>query len=239
MPPRPQLTHFLCLPLVNSSTRPQWQASIQRFTAEVSGPDVPEESRLSPKAIRPVGAIHLTLGVMSLLTPERVEAACTFLRSLDMSAILRTANDTSPNALDAVTFRGLEAMSSPSRTSVLYAATNAYAAALLPFSTYLRKAFTVEGFMVPEDRDLKIHATVVNTIYARETKSGKKRWGKGSGKFDATELVQKYKDWEWVKDMRIENVAICKMGAENIVEGDALVDQVYTEVASVPLVYGD
>ena len=82
---------------------------------------------------------------------------------------------------------------------------------------------------------MKLHATVVNTIYAREAKSGKKRWGKGSGKLDATELIEKYKDFEWAKDFRIEKVAICEMGAKRIVEGDEVVDQVYTEVASVPL----
>jgi len=146
MPPRPQLTHFLCLPLVTPSTRPQWQASLQRFAAEVTGPDAPEESRLSPKAIRPVGGIHLTLGVMSLLSPERIGAACTFLRGLDMSAILREANEASPNPLDTVTFQGLHAMGSPTRTSSLYAAGTAYAAASLPFSIYLRKTFTTEGF---------------------------------------------------------------------------------------------
>ena len=239
MPPRPPLTHFLCLPLVNSSTRPQWQSSLQRFSAEVTGPEASDASRLPPKAIRPVGAIHLTLGVMSLLTPERVEAACSFLRSLDIHTILHMANESSPNPLNTVTFRGLHAMGSSARTSSLFAAVSADASALLPFSVYLRKAFTTEGFLLPEERDLKLHATVVNTIYAKEVKSGKNRWGKGSGKFDAMELVEKYRDWEWVKDMKIESVAICEMGAKKIMKGEEMVDQVYTEVASVPLLYTD
>jgi len=128
-------------------------------------------------------------------------------------------------------------MKTPSKTSSLYAEATANAAALLPFSVYLRKAFDTEGFMVREERDLKLHATVVNTIYVREAKNGKKRWEKGSGKFDATELVEKYKDWEWVKDMRIEKLAICEMGAKKIIEGEEVVDQVYTEIASVPLAY--
>jgi hypothetical protein len=83
---------------------------------------------------------------MSLLSPERIGAACTFLRGLDMSAILREANEASPNPLDTVTFQGLHAMGSPTRTSSLYAAGTAYAAASLPFSIYLRKTFTTEGF---------------------------------------------------------------------------------------------
>lgn len=122
---------------------------------------------------------------------------------------------------------------------MLFASVNAHAAALLPFSIQVSKAFTAEGFMVPEERELKLHATVVNTIYAKEAKSGKKRWGKGSGKFDATEIIEMYKDWEWVKDMRIEKLAICEMGANNVMEGDKVVDQMYTEITSVPLVYED
>lgn len=88
---------------------------------------------------------------------------------------------------------------------------------------------------MPETRPMKLHATVVNTIYARETKSGKKRWGKGSGKFDARELVERYKEFEWAREVRMEKVSICEMGAKQILEGEVVVDQVYTEVASVPL----
>ena len=89
--------------------------------------------------------------------------------------------------------------------------------------------------MVPETRPMKLHATVVNTIYAREAKSGKKRWGKGSGKFDARELVERYREFEWARDVRMEKVSICEMGAKKVLEGEVVVDQVYTEVASVPL----
>ena len=82
---------------------------------------------------------------------------------------------------------------------------------------------------------MKLHATVVNTIYAREAKSGKKRWEKGSGKFDARELVERYREFEWARDVRMESVSICEMGAKKILEEEVVVDQVYTEVASVPL----
>ncbi len=47
--------------------------------------------------------------------------------------------------------------------------------------------------------------------------------------------MEKYGEYEWVKDMRIERVAICEMGAKKVLEGEVVVDQVYTEVASVLL----
>ncbi len=61
------------------------------------------------------------------------------------------------------------------------------------------------------------------------------RWTKDSGKIDASALIGRYKDYEWAKDVRIERVAICEMGAKKITEGEVVVDQVYTEVASVQL----
>ena len=235
MPPKPPLTHFLCLPLITTASRPQFQASLQRFTSEVTTTNEAGEAQLAAKAIRPVGSLHLTIGVMSLLTPERLDAACTMLREFDIAGLLRTCNEASPAPLSTVTFSGLRAMQSPSRTSSLYTSPTVSASHLLPFCTTIQQAFIHAGLLVPEERQIKLHATIVNTIYARETKNGKKRWGKGSGKFDATELIEKYKDFEWAKDIRVERVAICEMGAKKIIEGDVVVDEVYTEVASVPL----
>ena len=81
---------------------------------------------------------------------------------------------------------------------------------------------------------MKLHATVVNTIYAREAKSGKKRWGKGSGKFDARELVERYREFEWARDVRMERVSICEMGAKKILAGEGVVDQIHTAAVRVP-----
>lgn len=43
----------------------------------------------------------------------------------------------------------------------------------------------------------------------------------------------------WVEDVRIEKVAICEMGARDVLEGEGegvvVVDQVYREIASVEL----
>lgn len=74
MPPKPTPTHFLCIPLITASSRPQLTRSLAVFREEVTTPNpnnaygalpVPEE------AIRPVGTIHLTLGVMSFLEPKQ------------------------------------------------------------------------------------------------------------------------------------------------------------------------
>lgn len=38
-----------------------------------------------------------------------------------------------------------------------------------------------------------------------------------------------------MRDVRIEKVSICEMGARDVLEGDGVVDQVYKEIASVEL----
>ncbi|CAD6581347.1 MAG: hypothetical protein ASARMPREDX12_000440 [Alectoria sarmentosa] len=269
--PKPQLTHFLLLPLVTPTSRPQLQSSLQRFAAEVTTPTESAEATLPAKAIRPVGAIHLTIGVMSLLTPERVDAACSYLKSLDIHSMLGAASVSPTHNLDSTgsppppititepmtdpqppppqplttTLSGLHTLRAPTRSSSLRAspAPSPSPPHLHPFATALRAAFTTAGFLVPEPRPLSLHATIVNTIYARSARSGKMRWGKGSGRFDATALIERYRDVVWASDVRIEKVAICEMGAKDVLGGEEedggggveVVDQVYREIASVEL----
>ena len=270
MPLRPPLTHFLCLPLVASSSKPQLLASLQYFATDVADPEHGYSATIPAKAIRPVGTLHLTLGVMSLQTPERVVAASDFLRSLNIPNILHGASkleksDPSnlPNAEDGadllpginvdsettspeavaplrVTLSGLHPMHVPSSTSILYASPADSTSRLHPFCLALQHSFAQAGYLLSDDRDLCLHATVVNTIYVKDKKARAKGNGhgknsKGSRKFDAREIIDKYGDYQWAKDVRIERVSICEMGAKKIIEDGGLTDEEYLEVASVPL----
>lgn len=97
---RPPLTHFLCLPLVNSTSLPQLESSVAIFRAEcppVPVADLPDASEkqdtsraiIPEGAVRPLGTLHLTLGVMSLPTKERLEQALRFFQSLDLAGLMR------------------------------------------------------------------------------------------------------------------------------------------------------
>jgi activating signal cointegrator complex subunit 1 len=98
---KPPLTHFLCFPLVNETSQQQLGASFAKFQAEIPPRPRTENDHplrpippLFPKdAIRPVGTLHLTLGVMSLSTTERLEAALDLLRSLDLTSMLQEAQE--------------------------------------------------------------------------------------------------------------------------------------------------
>jgi activating signal cointegrator complex subunit 1 len=111
--------------------------------------------------------------------------------------------------------------------------------------------FKDKGFIV-DDRPLKLHATIVNTIYAKGRKgqskanagaSNQEPKAQGHGpnanaplKIDATTILEKYEDFVWAKDVILDRVAICEMGAKKILDETGNVrDEEYTEVANFAL----
>lgn len=279
--PGKQLTHFLCLPLVNPNSRTQLQASLQHFaTAAVDRYNVP------PKAMRPIGTIHLTIGVMNLSTEEQVQAAASYLRSLDVQQVLKSsASASSPSSFSAETLpkdrvtsehsiapaasaskieshpgteaeeiqkkqetpeplivglTGLQSMHNPAKTSILYASPSDPSSRLRGFCEALRSQFTLQGLLLPDDRPLLLHATILNTLYAKVKRkhapaAGQHQHKRDFGKLDATALMGDFGAYEWAKDIHIEKISICKMGANKEIVDGVVINEEYTEVASVPL----
>ena len=97
---KPRPTHFLCFPLVNETSQQQLEASIAKFQAEIPPrPRRENDDPLRPRpplfpkdAVRPVGTLHLTLGVMSLSTTE-LEEAMDLLQNLDLTSMLQEAQE--------------------------------------------------------------------------------------------------------------------------------------------------
>ncbi|KAI9735727.1 MAG: hypothetical protein M1818_006335 [Claussenomyces sp. TS43310] len=374
-PRRPQPTHFLCIPLVTRSSRPQLQRALQRFRdAAVAAPGgeggSSSSSRSSdsdaagsagvcvgvvpPSAIRPLGTLHLTLGVMNLGREESVRDALGALRAMDWEALLaapavagfgsrpregkeeaegkgadgeekreveavgsaalsssserqmmkfpaarpgaagpkelpsppprpasrplaaRTPASapspsatavpissptpfsqppaSSPSAAAAaaaaappppaqpliITLRGLHSMHPPARTSVLYASPDDPSGRLHAFCAALHQRFARAGFLLPDPpgrrQQLLLHATIVNTIYARRGADssrgsqgrGRGRSGTGAGAkgrrftIDATALLPRFAEHVWMRDVRLETVALCRMGAKKGPDGDEM-----------------
>ncbi|CDM35402.1 hypothetical protein DTO013E5_7901 [Penicillium roqueforti] len=169
---RPQLTHFLCLPLVNTKSLLQLESSLGAFiTAHVdeSGPASQsspkgqrDTSRLSlPRtAFRPLGTLHLTLGVMSLANKERLDQALAFFKSLDladlMSEVTRAAaHSQHKDALHqssplTVSLESLHALPQGKSATVLHASPVDHTGRLLPFCVKLRDKFIEAGFIQSE-----------------------------------------------------------------------------------------
>ncbi|KAI1117519.1 kinase A anchor protein [Nemania sp. NC0429] len=243
MPPQSPLTHFLCIPLITAVSRQQLSASVSSFRADVTSPEsfgVPDE------AIRPVGTLHLTLGVMSFPGGEGLDKAVTLLKTIKPSQILASIATSASTRQGAsagepcssplprrlsVTLKGLRTMQSAAKASVLYAPPLDADGVLTKFCEALRSAFQEAGLMVEDDRPLLLHATTLNTIYVKKNSTATQGGGGGGGgrrgrnkrdklTIDARQILDRYGDYVWMEDVPIEKIAICKMGAKKQEDGD-------------------
>lgn len=231
---KPPLTHFLCLPLVTAASKPQLEASLKSFRNDVAPAESKEviqsrstsgdarsslterASQVHPKAIRPIGALHCTLGVMSL-NKEQLSQAIDLLNSINIEQLINDAlpkADQAPNTNQSQTepdyegsqpaslnrpisppaganpsttataqpikidLRGLVSMHAPQNTSILYTAPQDSSERLYNFCITLQDHFKQQNLLVPDDRKLKLHATLVNTIYAKGKKKSLPRRNK-------------------------------------------------------------
>ncbi|KAK7424357.1 hypothetical protein QQX98_000625 [Neonectria punicea] len=212
----PAPTHFLCLPLAGA----QLARSLSLFRDDVTSAmsfGVPQE------AVRPLGTLHLTLGVLSL-KEDGVARAGELLRSLRLGEMLGDAG--APADGLSMALQGLHAMQTPSKTSVLYAPPVDADGILFRFCEQVRATFRDAGLMADEGRPLLLHATVVNTIYVK---------GGGRGRrekltLDARDMIRRYDDYLWAADLRVDRVALCRMGAKKIEGTD---DEAYEVEAEV------
>lgn len=251
-PKAPQLTHFLCLPLVSPASRPQLSANIASFkqdvvrSTQIGGFDLP------PDAIRPVGNLHLTLGMMSFPKNEGLEKAINVLRSLEPQKILagitksmmpgvdkptgtteevKEEEAISPKVL--LTLKGLSSMQKPEKATVLYAPPFDPDGILQKYAEEIKAIFNDAGLLVSENRPLLLHATIVNTIYVKRNSRHKGKRGDRIMIKNAQAIMDRYEDHVWMEAVPLEKIAICRMGAKPVEEDGAVVDAKYEVEAEV------
>ncbi|CAJ0550421.1 Ff.00g103510.m01.CDS01 [Fusarium sp. VM40] len=225
MPPKPvraSPTHFVCISLAG----PQLAKSMAAFRTEVTNP---ASFGVPPSAVRPVGTMHLTLGVMTL-KDESIEHAKELLKGLTLNEFLASAKAGTSMTEDtpSITLKGLHAMQSPAKTSVLYAAPVDADGILYKFCEQIKTAFQEAGLMAKEDRPLLLHATVVNTIYVKDGRGRRRE----KLTLDARDMVNLYDDYVWLENMPLDKVTLCRMGAKKIEGAD---DEAYEVEAEVGL----
>lgn len=248
-PKAPQLTHFLCLPLVTKTSRPKLAARLATFkedviqSREAGGFDLPQD------AVRPVGTLHLTLGMMSFPQDEGLDKAVEMLKSLQPRQILAglkkpvmpelTGEDTAVSNAEEppqilITLKGLHCMQKPEKTSVLYAPPSDPGGILQTFAESIKRAFKDAGLLAPDNRPLLLHATVVNTIYVKGNRNSHRAKNRDWNVVkNAQAIIDRYEGYEWVEDMLLEKIAICKMGAKPMAQDGVVVDAAYEVEAEI------
>ncbi|KAL9621599.1 MAG: hypothetical protein Q9160_003991 [Pyrenula sp. 1 TL-2023] len=258
----PRLTHFLCLPILTSTSIPQLKLSLAHLKASIPSTTKPtivqdaegrswkvdQEQPLFPDgALRPLGTLHLTLGVLSLVDKERLQRAKELLKSFDLAQCLRAVeqqsistkgesskipanNDESTEASLiaplAISLEGLFEFKPSAKMTRLLARPVDHTNRLAAFGTAVRQHFVDAELMTlkPHEKELTLHGTLVNTLYAEKTQ-------KRIVKFDGRQLIGLFEDkgggqtddatgpFLWAKDIEINRVQICEMGAKKV-EGE-------------------
>ncbi|KAI1612096.1 hypothetical protein EDD36DRAFT_419950 [Exophiala viscosa] len=144
----------------------------------------------------------------------------------------------SPTSI-SVTLSGLGTFPKPSSSRVFFANPHDSTSRLQTFGELIQQRFKDAG-LVTESRPLVLHATVANMIYAKQWNKQRRKGGKkDSGTVDARDLLKYFNDgraardrdevrsehgtdagvgpgseYIWAKDILIDRIRICKMGAE-------------------------
>lgn len=247
MPPRPAPTHFLCIPLAGM----QLANALASFRTDVTSA---MSFGLPKDAVRPLGTLHLTLGVMSL-NQDGVGKAVEILRGLKLREILAESRVVNSNRMSAaalalsggdidesqlshpngglsLTIRGLHSMQPAAKATVLYAPPSDPTGILYDFCKLLQKPFQDGELMIDENRPLLLHATIVNTIYVKNSGGSSGARGKRREKLtiDARDVLARYEDYVWAENMPITRVALCRMGAKPIEGTDDAAYEVEADV---------
>lgn len=144
-----------------------------------------------------------------------------------------------------ISLKGLQSMKNPSSTTVLYIPPLDADGHLRKFCEGIRGVFKEKELLVNPEQQLLLHATVVNTVYVmgRHKDEGAREngvWQKNGKLFiDAKAFLERWKDVEWISDVRVESVGLWKMGDVPVkVEGEDGVeydDRVYLVEGDVKL----
>lgn len=235
----PPLTHFLCIPLVTENTRPQLSQGIASFRDDVTRPKALGGFELPFDAVRPVGTLHLTLGMMSFPKDEGLDKAVELLKSLKLREVTSTikppvmpgssgdeTNKHQPQP--SITLKGLHTFQKADKATVLFAPPSDQNGVLHGFSEKIKALFKEASLLAPDDRPLLLHATIVNTIYVKgnRTSHGKKR-GDRTFVADAQAIMDRYEDQVWLENAPLEKIAICRMSAKPVEENGTVVDAAY------------
>ncbi|PHH82960.1 hypothetical protein CDD82_4178 [Ophiocordyceps australis] len=228
-----RLSHFLSLPLDGPQLARSWNAFKVALDGGASLPD---------GALRPLGTLHLTLGVMSLgqqdlaravdvlkgLRPAELLAEVRRARAQSLAAASLESSESAsrqgtaagaPNEAGrlVLSLGGLQAMASPERTRVLYAVPTDSEGLLQPWAERLRQPFIDAGLLAEVNRPLLLHVTVAKSSHLAHRNS--KRRGVV---MDGRQIIARYANHVWADDLSICRIALCRMGVKKIQGPDGM-----------------
>ncbi|XP_034049573.1 activating signal cointegrator 1 complex subunit 1 [Thalassophryne amazonica] len=156
------ITHFLSLPLNNPKIQEGFLGFKEKVLEHCSQDHGVEESIFQNPA-----KLHLTLGILVLLSETEVRKACHHLQ--ECQNVIRDITEGKPLPVEVT---GIEYMNDdPSMVDVLYAKVNMKDSSdkLQVIADRLVEHFVSAGMMVREWDGVKLHGTVMNTLFRKDS----------------------------------------------------------------------
>ncbi|XP_007558346.1 activating signal cointegrator 1 complex subunit 1 isoform X1 [Poecilia formosa] len=188
-------THFLSLPLNDSKVQEGFQTFKDEVLRQCSQDHGVEESIFQNPA-----KLHLTIGTLALLNDAEVRKACERLQ--ECQSFIRDITEGKPLPLEVT---GIEYMNDdPAMVDVLYAKVGVKDGSdrLQVIAERLVEHFVSAGLMVREWDRVKLHGTVMNTLFRKDT-TVENRGGAGKQAtsereaFDARNILKKFANYSF------------------------------------------
>ncbi|XP_034563374.1 activating signal cointegrator 1 complex subunit 1 [Notolabrus celidotus] len=183
-------THFLSFPLKD----PKVQEGFLTFKEEVLK-QCAEDHGVDQSIFQNPAKLHLTIGTLALLNDMEVRKACEHLQ--ECQNFIRDITEGKPLPLEV---KGIEYMNDdPAMVDVLYAKVNAKDKSdkLQVIADRLVEHFVSAGLMVREWDRVKLHGTVMNTLFRKDSTvedaggTGRQTVGEREA-FDARNVLKKF-----------------------------------------------
>nr|ACO10340.1 Activating signal cointegrator 1 complex subunit 1 [Caligus rogercresseyi] len=203
-------THFICVPLWRE---PQFMEHFKDFKSRVSL----REPNLDEGILQRPQRLHLTIGVMTLLTQQEINLA---KKTLDESLheIIKPLLGSEELILSA---KGLQLMNDdPSSTNVLYAVIKSEK--LQKISYGILTKFASKGIIQNDLKPVTLHMTLMNTKFLGQSSGNNQRLNQNKSRptFDATRILQDFANEDFGVS-KIKEIHLCEMGgSKNTREGN-------------------
>lgn len=262
------LTHFLCIPITTTHSRPQLEQALHQFKTD------PSTSQIPSNAYRPLQTLHIPIRPLRL-PGDRVDAACQHLQSLNIADLLqRTPKGISSHASNepeedeetppihqgsvthvdptesrspslTITLSGVYSRPIPDHGTLNWRLSTPYTDSthrLVPLLNEIRLSFDAGGFssgMEPADypESVILLSNMPNRPKKKSVPDLKKpgRLGRhGPPVFETKDIVQKFENFAFAENFRLEKLSLCKLGLHAEIERHGA-DAELQEVCSAPL----
>lgn len=200
--PASRFTHFVSIPFTHEIV----QKNFIDFREKILATKAISKANIDITHFQKPQKLHLTFGILTLLTADERRRAAELLRE----TILPILEDKPL----IVNMEGLETMNDdPKKAHILYG-TITDGDKLQEIADKVVRSFAEEGLMETNDSGVKLHVTLLNSLFAvrqkdvkdfRETGDKKKKWPKRKP-FDASQIIKDFRDFVFARDLTLPEI---------------------------------